>query len=158
MSTQGPYGVYPAQPGGYPPPGSYPAGPPGYLEGGPVGFGEAIRQAFSHGFVYRGRASRSAYWWWVLFEAIVWVVLELFLIIPAAVHPAPAAFAVISLVLGIAGIYLGLVGLAVTIRRLHDIDRSGWWVLIGLVPFVGWIVLLVFSLMEGTPGPNRYQP
>jgi uncharacterized membrane protein YhaH (DUF805 family) len=158
MSTQGPYGVYPAQPGAYPPPGGGPGPSLSYLEGGPVGFGEAIKQAFSHGFVYRGRASRSAYWWWVLFEAIVWVVLELLIIIPAAAHPAPAAFAVIFLVLGIAGIYLGLVGLAVTIRRLHDIDRSGWWVLIGLVPFAGGIVLLVFSLMEGTPGPNRFQP
>ena len=158
MSTQGPYGVYPAQPGAYPPPGGHPGPSLGYLEGGPVGFGEAVKQAFSHGFVYRGRASRSAYWWWVLFEAIVWIVLELIIIIPAAAHPAPAAFTVIFLVLGIAGIYLGLVGLAVTIRRLHDIDRSGWWVLIGLVPFVGGIVLLIFSLLEGTPGPNRYQP
>jgi uncharacterized membrane protein YhaH (DUF805 family) len=41
--------------------------------------------------------------------------------------------------------------LAVTVRRLHDIDRSGWWILIGLVPLIGAIVLLVFALLEGTP-------
>ena len=156
MSTQGPYGAYPAQPGAYPPPNGYPAGPRGYLEGGPVGFGEAISQAFSHGFVYRGRASRSAYWWFVLFEAIVWVVLDLLVIIPAGLHT-PAALAVIFIILGIAAIYLFLVGLALLVRRLHDIDRTGWWVLLGLVPF-GGIVLLIFSLLEGTPGPNRYQP
>jgi uncharacterized membrane protein YhaH (DUF805 family) len=149
MSTQGPYGVYPAQPG-------YPAAPRGYLEGGPVGFGDAVKEAFSHGFVYRGRASRSAYWWFVLFEAIVWIVLDLVFIIPAGMHNTPAIFAVLFIVLGLVGIYLFLVGLALLVRRLHDIDRTGWWVLISLVPF-GSIVLLVFSLLDGTPGPNRYQ-
>jgi uncharacterized membrane protein YhaH (DUF805 family) len=47
--------------------------------------------------------------------------------------------------------------LALTVRRLHDIDRTGWWVLINLVP-LGSLVILVFSLMEGTPGSNRYAP
>jgi uncharacterized membrane protein YhaH (DUF805 family) len=156
VNTPGPYGAYPSQPGPYPPAG-YAAPPPSYLQGGPVSFGEAVKQAFSHGFVYRGRASRSAYWWWVLFEAIAVIVLELLLVIPAATHSS-AAVALFLVVISIAIIYLALVGLALTIRRLHDIDRSGWWVLIGLVPFVGGIVLLVFSLLEGTPGPNRFQP
>ena len=62
----------------------------------------------------------------------------------------------IFIILGIAAIYLSLVGLSLLVRRLHDIDRTGWWVPIGLVPF-GGIVLLIFSLLEGTPGPNRYQ-
>ena len=156
MSSPGPYGVYPSQPGPYPPYGYAPE-PPSYLQGAPVGFGEAVKQAFSHGFVYRGRASRSAYWWWALFEVIALFASELLIVIPVAAH-SNAAAAVFFIILGIAGIYLALVGLAVTIRRLHDIDRSGWWVLIGLVPFAGGIVLLVFSLLEGTPGPNRFQP
>jgi uncharacterized membrane protein YhaH (DUF805 family) len=122
-----------------------------------VGFGEAIKQAFSNGFVYRGRASRSAYWWFVLFEVIATVVLELLIVIPAATH-SNAIVGVFLIIVSIAMLYVALVGLALTIRRLHDIDRSGWWVLIGLVPFVGGIVLLVFSLLEGTPGPNRFQP
>jgi uncharacterized membrane protein YhaH (DUF805 family) len=155
MNAQGPVGAYPGPPGAYPPPG-YPATSLGYLEGGPVGFGEAIGQAFSHGFVYRGRASRSAYWWFVLFEVIATLVLELLVVIPAAAN-STAAVTVFLIIVGIAVIYLALVGLALTIRRLHDIDKTGWWVLIGLVPF-GGIVLLIFSLLEGTPGPNRYQP
>jgi uncharacterized membrane protein YhaH (DUF805 family) len=122
-----------------------------------VGFGDAVKEAFSHGFVYRGRASRSAYWWFVLFQAIVWIALDVLFIIPAGMHNTPAIFAVLFIVLGLVGIYLFLVGLALLVRRLHDIDRTGWWVLIGLVPF-GGIVLLIFSLLEGTPGPNRYQP
>lgn len=158
MSTPGPYGVYPSQPGPYSPPGyGQPTQPLSYLQGGPVGFGEAVKQAFSNGFVYRGRASRSAYWWFVLFEAIAFVVLELLFVIPAATHSNPV-IVLFGIIVSIAWIYIALVGLALTIRRLHDIDRSGWWVLIGLVPFVGGIVLLVFSLLEGTPGPNRFQP
>jgi uncharacterized membrane protein YhaH (DUF805 family) len=156
MSTPGSYGAYPTQPGPYRGDG-YPAAARGYLEGGPVGFGDAIKQAFSNGFVYRGRASRSAYWWFVLFDFIALVVLEIVVFGLAAAVRVGAVNALLFVIFGIAVIYLALVGLALTIRRLHDIDRTGWWVLIGLVPF-GGIVLLVFSLLEGTPGPNRYQP
>jgi uncharacterized membrane protein YhaH (DUF805 family) len=49
-------------------------------------------------------------------------------------------------------------GLAVACRRLHDIDKSFWWILIGLIPFVGGIILLVFACLPGTPGQNRYGP
>jgi uncharacterized membrane protein YhaH (DUF805 family) len=49
-------------------------------------------------------------------------------------------------------------GLAVAVRRLHDTDRTGWWILIGLIPIVGFIVLIVFLATDGTPGPNRYGP
>jgi len=46
--------------------------------------------------------------------------------------------------------------IAVTVRRLHDSDRSGWWILIALIPFVGFIVLLIFMILGGTHGPNRF--
>ena|SRR6266498_3581511 len=49
-------------------------------------------------------------------------------------------------------------GLAVTIRRLHDTNHSGWWVLINLVPLVGWIWLLIFLVTDSDPGENRYGP
>ena len=153
MNTPGPYEAYPS----HPPTGYPPAAPLSYLQGGPVGFGEAVKQAFSNGFVYRGRASRSAYWWFVLFEVLAAIVLELLFVIPAATHSS-GIVVLFGIIVTIAWIYIALVGLALTIRRLHDIDRSGWWVLIGLVPFVGGIVLLVFTLLEGTPGPNRFQP
>ena len=149
MSTQGPYGVYPSQPDGYP------AAPRGYLEGGPLGFGDAVKEAFSHGFVYRGRASRSAYWWFVLFEAIVWIVLDLLFIIPAGMHNTPAIFAVLFIVLGLVGIYLFLVGLALLVRRLHDIDRTGWWMLLALT-LLGTLLLIYWQCQIGTEGPNRF--
>jgi uncharacterized membrane protein YhaH (DUF805 family) len=155
MGASGPAAPYQIQPGPGPP-GSYLATPFPYLHGGPVAFGEAIKQAFSHGFVYRGRASRSAYWWFVLFEVIATFVLDLLLLIPFALKSGVVTGLFIA-VFAVAAIYLALVALALTVRRLHDTDRTGWWVLIALVP-IGSIALLVFTLLEGTPGPNRYQP
>ena len=64
-----------------------------------------------------------------------------------------SALAVLSLILVC---YLALTVLALLVRRLHDTDRSGWWILIGLVPYVGGIILLVFTVLKGTAGPNRY--
>src|SRR5579862_9553292 len=70
---QGAYGAYP-QSGGYGPGAGYgPARPTGYLDGGPVGFGDAAREAFRHIFTYRGRASLSAFWWFSLLAVIVYV-------------------------------------------------------------------------------------
>ena len=48
--------------------------------------------------------------------------------------------------------------IAVSVRRLHDIDRTGWWVLIGLIPEIGSIVLFIFALLDDTPGSNRFGP
>ena len=77
-----------------------------------------------------------------------------------------------SVVAGVMGASMGIVGIvallywlimvipsmAVTIRRLHDQDKSGWFILLGLIPFVGGIILLVFYCLDGTRGPNRFGP
>jgi uncharacterized membrane protein YhaH (DUF805 family) len=156
MSTPDPVQAYPSQPGRYPS-GGRPAATLSYLQGGPVGFGEAIKQGFSNGFVYRGRASRSAYWWFNLFVLIAVLAMEAIIFIPLTMNSSGASFALIALST-IVVIYLDLVLLALLVRRLHDIDRSGWWVFIGLVPFAGPIVLFVFTVLAGTPELNRYQP
>jgi uncharacterized membrane protein YhaH (DUF805 family) len=146
----GPYGAQGPQPGygaPYPPTG----GPDGYLSGGPVGFGEAISLAFKNILVYQGRASRSAYWWFALFAAIVYIVVEIIAVVAAG--NSLGARITVDLLLTIVWLIFGL---ALSVRRMHDIDRSGWWLLIGFVPFVGGIVLLVFSLLPGTRGPNRF--
>jgi uncharacterized membrane protein YhaH (DUF805 family) len=148
------YASYPQQGGyaAYPPQNGYaPAGSRGYLQGGPVGFGDAVAEAFRNMFNYQGRASRSAYWWFVLFEALAWVgVLILALIFAAVRVPALSILLYVAAVIGSI-----LVSLSLTVRRLHDSDKSGFWYLIAFVPF-GGIVLLVFTLLEGTPGQNRY--
>jgi uncharacterized membrane protein YhaH (DUF805 family) len=118
---------------------------PGYLQGGPVGFGEAISQAFKNILTFDGRASRSAYWWFALLVAIIAVVADIVGITSGTRAIQYAVDAVIF-----------LLTLSVQVRRLHDIDRSGFWWFIALIPIVGSIVLLVFDCLPGTPGPNRF--
>ena len=128
-----------------------------------MSFGEAV-QAGWRGYVdFSGRSSRSAYWWWVLFVFLVGIVANMLdLIIPgASVFTQSVGNGQVvetGVISTIASLALLLPGLAVSIRRLHDTDRSGWWVLINIIPLIGWIVYLVFMLQAGTPGANRYGP
>lgn len=114
-----------------------------------MSFGEAIRSGFEHYTKFDGRASRSAFWWWALFQFIVTFV--------AAVIDF-AVFNNLGVFYALAVLALLLPSLSVTIRRLHDTGRTGWWVLIYLIPLIGAIVLLVFFLTDSDPGPNQYGP
>jgi uncharacterized membrane protein YhaH (DUF805 family) len=110
-------------------------------------FPEAVRVCFSKYVTFTGRARRSEYWWFVLFVALVSLVasaLDFYL---------STDFMVFQVIVGLA---LLLPELAVGVRRLHDTNRTGWWLLIGLVPVIGGIVLLVFFLIDSDPGTNRY--
>jgi uncharacterized membrane protein YhaH (DUF805 family) len=111
-------------------------------------FSEAVKDGFDHYTKFDGRAARPAYWWWFLFAILVAIATN---ILDAII----GSFGVIS---GLAGLALLLPGLSVSIRRLHDTDHSGWWVLIGLIPIIGFIVLLVFYLRDSDPGENKYGP
>jgi uncharacterized membrane protein YhaH (DUF805 family) len=114
-----------------------------------VGFGEAIRTVVRDKYAdFSGRARRSEYWYWYLALVIIYAIFAL-------LARASNAFWVIGALVDLA---LLIPTLAVGVRRLHDTARTGWWLLIGLVPFVGWIVLLVFFLMDSTPGDNPYGP
>jgi uncharacterized membrane protein YhaH (DUF805 family) len=109
-----------------------------------MSFGEAISDGFSKYATFSGRSSRSAYWWWILFYVLVFIVAS---VLDGAINT-PA----ISIL-----VWLGffLPNLAVLVRRLHDTDHSGWWVLIGLIPLIGAIVLIVFACLDSGP-PNKY--
>jgi uncharacterized membrane protein YhaH (DUF805 family) len=111
-------------------------------------FTEAIKDGFDHYVKFDGRASRPAYWWWFLFAVLVSI----------AANIIDAAIGTFGIVSGIAGLALLLPGLSVAIRRLHDTNRSGWWILIGLIPIIGWIVLLVFYLQPSDTTENRFGP
>lgn len=68
------------------------------------------------------------------------------------------AFGIPGILLLVYSVLLFIPNLAVAVRRLHDQDKSGWWILIGFVPLIGGIWLLVLYLLDGTPGPNRFGP
>ena len=111
-------------------------------------------QALKKYAVFAGRSRRKEFWYFALFNIIAGVVLGLMDRLLSTYSPAWN----VGLLSGIYGLAILVPSLAVTVRKLHDIDRTGWWILIGLVPFVGTIVLLVLALFEGTPGANRYGP
>ena len=104
--------------------------------------------------VFSGRSRRKEYWYFALFVIIISTVLNIIDGLIGA-YDRTAGVGLLSSIFSLA---ILIPSIAVTVRRLHDIDRSGWWLLIALVPLVGWIVLLVFSVQEGTPGSNRYGP
>ena len=102
---------------------------------------------------FQGRARRKAYWMFVLFNIIAIVVLGM--IDGALGLGGQSGYGILS---GIYSLAIILPGLAVAVRRLHDTGRSGWWMLIGLVPVVGPIVLLVFFVQDSQPGGNQFGP
>lgn len=96
--------------------------------------------------VFAGRSRRKEYWMFCLFNLIVAVLL-------AIVDGAMNSPGVLGLLYSL---FVLLPALAVTVRRLHDIDRSGWWIFISLIPVVGSIILLVFLVQDGQAGHNQY--
>jgi uncharacterized membrane protein YhaH (DUF805 family) len=142
----GQYGQPGAPYGAYPPPG-FPS-PGGYLQGAPVDFQSAIRLQIANVTNFNGRAAVSAYWWYALAVFAVNMVLE---ILSVAIGSLAITLLIDLLALGV-----GLSGLSVGVRRLHDSDKSGWLVLLGLIPFVGWLAVLILLVLPGTRGQNRF--
>ncbi len=110
-----------------------------------MGFKEAISSGLKNYVNFQGRASRSEYWWFMLFWTICYVIT---IVIDGIIG--------IQVVSSLFALGLGLPTIGLAIRRLHDLDRSGWWYLICLVPVVGGLVLLYFFVTKGTEGDNRF--
>jgi len=115
-----------------------------------MNFQDAIRSGFRNYVTFSGRASRSEYWYWVLFALLVAIAAS---IIDGMIFP----FASTGPIQGLTSLVLFLPGLAVSMRRLHDIDRTGWWWLIAFT-VIGIILLLIWACTRGTAGANRYGP
>jgi uncharacterized membrane protein YhaH (DUF805 family) len=124
-----------------------------------MGFTDAVRSGFDNYANFNGRASRSAYWWWVLFSILVSFVTRLLdtlvgsNIIQTNQYGTAVSVGIMSSLVGLA---LLLPSIAVAVRRLHDTDHSGWWYWLVIIPIIGWIILLIFLVSAGTPGDNRY--
>jgi uncharacterized membrane protein YhaH (DUF805 family) len=105
---------------------------------------------------FRGRARRKEYWMFALVNFVIVVVL---MILGAMLGAAsPKAAITINVVLAAYVLLILVPSIAVMVRRLHDINRSGWWFWIQLVPLAGPIILFVFTVMDGTPGQNAFGP
>lgn len=154
-----------------------------------MSFGQAIKHVFRNYANFRGRASRSEFWWFYLFMTIVSGALYAISMVGIATSPDPQRWGLLAQV----GIILTIVWFLATIlpvsavwfRRLHDSNKSGWWYILpivsgffgfalfalsalqnqvlfaagavlGLVSGLAGILLLIFALLPGTPGPNRY--
>ena len=103
---------------------------------------------------FSGRAPRAEYWWFYLLTVVAYLIA---LILDSLIGTG-AAFASTGIIMLLIILGLLIPSLAAGVRRLHDTDRSGWWLLIAFIPLVGAIVLLVFFVLEGTKGDNRFGP
>lgn len=102
-------------------------------------FTESIKVCFSKYVDFNGRAARSEYWWFILFTVLLMCAGDIIN------HK-------LGLLLSLATL---LPSIAVAVRRLHDTDRSGWWLLLALIPIIGGLVVLYFLILEGKE-PNRF--
>ncbi len=109
-----------------------------------MSFKDSIVTCFSKIVTFDGRARRSEYWWFALFVSIINGVI--------------AAILGQGMLAGVVSFLIALCSLSVSVRRLHDIGKSGWFVLLDLIPVVGWIILIVWYCKDSEPGDNKYGP
>lgn len=112
---------------------------------------EAATTCLSKYVSLEGRADRPEFWWWVLFVTACWTIIWS---IGGAVLGADSGAGAVGGGLLIMAAFLPSV--AVAVRRLHDQDKTGWWMLLAFVPLIGWAVLLYFMVQPGSNGPNAY--
>ena len=119
-------------------------------------FPDAVRTCLTKYAVFNGRATRSEYWFFVLFAFLVVVAASILdsMLNMVVFEPAMGG----NMLATLAMLALLLPQLAAAVRRLHDLGHSGWWYLIGLVPAVGGAALLIWFCFRGTEGDNRFGP
>ncbi len=129
-----------------------------------MGFGEAIGSFYSGYFDFENRSIRSEFWWAFLFKTLVYIALVILMFVLAS------SMGGIDTSDGEAGLGLGLIlillfyignfipNIAVSVRRFHDQGKSGWMYLLVFIPYVGWLVVFIFMLIDGTHGDNRFGP
>ncbi|HNP36357.1 MAG TPA: DUF805 domain-containing protein [Woeseiaceae bacterium] len=104
--------------------------------------------------VFDGRARRKEYWFFALINLIIVLLLSL---VDSATGTLNTS-AGLGLLSGLYSLAVLIPSIAVAIRRLHDTSRSGWWLLLIFIPLLGGLILLVFMLLDSTPGDNQHGP
>ena len=120
-----------------------------------MSFGDAVKSFWSKYVVFSGRARRSEYWWVVLFLVIVTVPLS---IVDAILFGELVLDAGIGVLTSFFTLAILLPGLSLSVRRLHDIGMSGWFVLLFLIPFAGSVFGLVIALIDSQRDANKFGP
>jgi uncharacterized membrane protein YhaH (DUF805 family) len=129
-----------------------------------IGFVDAVKRGFRKYATFKGRASRSEYWWWTLFTFVTYLVLGL-LTFAVGMGTSrdggrtPGALA-IPLIILLTVFFLGILlpTLALTVRRLHDAGYSGLLALLLLLPYLGSLIILIFALLPSSPAGAKYDP
>ncbi|MGH8197944.1 MAG: DUF805 domain-containing protein [Steroidobacteraceae bacterium] len=103
---------------------------------------------------FSGRAQRAEYWFFVLFYILIFIGLTIIDSVTGTLNP----WYGFGLLGGLFALSMLIPSIAVGVRRLHDTGRSGWWMLLALVPLIGGIILLVFFCLDSQPGDNAYGP
>ena len=115
---------------------------------------EWFLKALNNYAVFQGRAQRSEYWFFALFYVLISILAAILDGILGTFN-AETGIGAFGLLVTLA---LLIPSISVGVRRLHDIGRSGWWLLIGLIPLIGWIILIVFATLDSEPAVNQYGP
>lgn len=125
---------------------------------------EAIKLFFKNYANFRGRSSRSEYWWVYLAQQIVFFPLcMVFQVLEYMVKDGYGITIGFAIIMACVGLFMFMLAMALLVpvlalvcRRLHDIGKSGWWQLLGLIPCIGGIILLIWAIKESDPGENEY--
>ena len=121
-----------------------------------VEFGTAIKLGFQRYIDFTGRSARAEFWWWVLFLVVANIVLS---VADELTNRFPAFGPIGGELRGLFILATLIPSLAVGVRRLHDINRTGWWwLLLGFAIIIGWVVLLVWTIKRGDKETNKYGP
>ncbi|MGH3339186.1 MAG: DUF805 domain-containing protein, partial [Propionibacteriaceae bacterium] len=146
------------------PTGTAQASPPLNLPHYGIGFVDAVKRGFKKYATFKGRASRSEYWWWTLFTFVTYLVLGLLTYFVGTATSrdggrTPGALA-IPLIILLTVFFLGILlpTLALTVRRLHDAGYSGLLALLLLLPYLGSLIILIFALLPSSPAGAKYDP
>ena len=115
-----------------------------------MNFVEAVQSVFSNFLNFRGRARRSEFWYFFLFVFVISFILG---VIQILIWGQDANY-----LTGIFSLIILIPNIAVSIRRLHDTGRSGFWYLIGFIPIIGTIILIIWYCQDSEPGDNKYGP
>ena len=105
---------------------------------------------------FSGRARRTEYWMFTLFNILIYIALAILAGVLGSISETLGS--IVALVYGLYGLGVLIPSLAVTVRRLQDTGRDWYWILVSLIPLVGGIILLIFTVQDSQPGENKFGP